>query len=54
MSASAQSVAYIVLAGKDNQPNWVTQKLIHPRNLRQHFQGRTTKYKKGDRIVFIL
>lgn len=24
MSVSAQSVAYIVLAGKDNQPNWVT------------------------------
>lgn len=54
MSASAQSVAYIVLAGKDKQPNWVTEKLIYPRNLRQHFLGGMTKYKKGDRTVFIL
>lgn len=32
--ASAQSVAYVVLAGKDNQPNCATQELIYSRKLR--------------------
>lgn len=39
---------------KYNQPICVMQTLQHPRNLREHLLGRTTKCKKGDRIVYIL